>query len=117
MQLTVKLVLKEWQFSDGSHSLHGIRLSSRQSLYGSSNFLPGTGRKICITVVEGKDLMVKGKFGKSDPYVKLQYGKVNLYFIEVQNLLRKRLINLFFTMPIMNLPSDAYVRIISIYRN
>ncbi|PSR84718.1 Synaptotagmin like [Actinidia chinensis var. chinensis] len=75
-ELTVKLVLKEWQFSDGSHSLHGIRLSSRQSLYGSSNFLPGTGRKICITVVEGKDLVVKDKFGKSDPYVKLQYGKV-----------------------------------------
>ncbi|XP_057472907.1 uncharacterized protein LOC130761430 isoform X1 [Actinidia eriantha] len=75
-ELTVKLVLKEWQFSDGSHSSHGIRLSSRQSLYGSSNFLSGTGRKICITVVEGKDLMVKDKFGKSDPYVKLQYGKV-----------------------------------------
>ncbi|CAL5326938.1 unnamed protein product [Camellia sinensis] len=74
--LAVKLVLKEWQFSDGSHSLNSINLSSQQSLYGSSNFLSRTGRKICITVVEGKNLMVKDKFGKSDPYVKLQYGKV-----------------------------------------
>ncbi|KAG5536178.1 hypothetical protein RHGRI_023835 [Rhododendron griersonianum] len=75
-ELTVKLLLKEWQFSDGSHSLTGDRLSSRQSIYGSANFLPRTGRKIFITVVEGKDLMVKDKFGKSEPYVKLQYGKV-----------------------------------------
>ncbi|KAE9467101.1 hypothetical protein C3L33_00987, partial [Rhododendron williamsianum] len=75
-ELTVKLLLKEWQFSDGSHSLTGDRLSSRQSIYGSANFLPRTGRKIYITIVEGKDLMVKDKFGKSEPYVKLQYGKV-----------------------------------------
>ncbi|XP_058179186.1 uncharacterized protein LOC131297966 isoform X6 [Rhododendron vialii] len=75
-ELTVKLLLKEWQFSDGSHSLTGDRLSSRQSIYGSANFLPRTGRKIYITVVEGKDLMVKDKFGKSEPYVKLQMGKV-----------------------------------------
>lgn len=77
MQLTVKLVLKEWQFSDGSHSSNSFHLSSRPSFYGSSNFPTGTGRKICITVAEGKDLLVKDKFGKSDPYVKLQYGKVN----------------------------------------
>ncbi|KAI8528683.1 hypothetical protein RHMOL_Rhmol12G0166600 [Rhododendron molle] len=74
--LTVKLVLKEWQFSDGSHSSNSFRLSSRPSFYGSSNFPTGTGRKICITVAEGKDLLVKDKFGKSDPYVKLQYGKI-----------------------------------------
>ncbi|KAE9463914.1 hypothetical protein C3L33_04204, partial [Rhododendron williamsianum] len=73
--LTVKLVLKEWQFSDGSHSLNSFGLSSRPSFYGSSNFPTGTGRKICIIVAEGKDLLVKDKFGKSDPYVKLQYGK------------------------------------------
>ncbi|KAI8528684.1 hypothetical protein RHMOL_Rhmol12G0166700 [Rhododendron molle] len=70
--LTVKLVLKEWLFSDGSYSLNSFGRSSRP---GSSNFLTRTGRKICITVVEGKDLLVKDKFGKSDPYVKLQYGK------------------------------------------
>lgn len=76
-KLKVKLVLKEWQFSDGSHSLSGSQLSSRKSLYGSSNFhsTSRTGRKIYVTVVEGKDLMVKDKFGKSHPYVKLQYGK------------------------------------------
>ncbi|XAR51289.1 hypothetical protein NMG60_11005883 [Bertholletia excelsa] len=75
-KLTVKLVLKEWQFSDGLHSFNGALQSSRQSLYGSSNVVHRTGRKICITIVEGKDLMVRDKFGKSDPYVKLQYGKV-----------------------------------------
>uniref|UniRef100_A0A5B6ZN48 Synaptotagmin-5-like n=1 Tax=Davidia involucrata TaxID=16924 RepID=A0A5B6ZN48_DAVIN len=74
-ELTVKLVLKEWQFSDGSHSLNSLLLRSQQSLYGSSNFLSRTGRKLFITVVEGKDLIVKDKSGKYDPYVKLQYGK------------------------------------------
>ncbi|GMQ11283.1 hypothetical protein CsSME_00053972 [Camellia sinensis var. sinensis] len=74
-KLTVKLVLKEWQFCDGSHSLSDIGLSTRQSLNGSSNFQPSTGRKIYVTVVEGKDLMIKDKFGKSEPYVSLQYGK------------------------------------------
>ncbi|XP_062117124.1 synaptotagmin-5 [Humulus lupulus] len=75
-ELTVKLVLKEWQFSDGSHSLNNFRVNSRQSLNGSSNFLPRTGRKIYITVMEGKDLSMKDRSGKCDPYVKLQYGKV-----------------------------------------
>ncbi|XP_011081089.1 synaptotagmin-5 isoform X1 [Sesamum indicum] len=75
-ELTVRLVLKEWQFSDGSHSSTNVSASSRHSLSGGSNFLPRTGRRICITVVEGKDLVVKDKIGKSDPYVKLQYGKV-----------------------------------------
>ncbi|KAK3020602.1 hypothetical protein RJ639_046688 [Escallonia herrerae] len=74
-ELTVRLVLKEWQFSDGSHSLNASHLNFQQSLNGSSNFLSITGRKIYVTVVEGKDLAVKDKFGKSDPYVKLQYGK------------------------------------------
>ncbi|XP_059644013.1 uncharacterized protein LOC132285804 [Cornus florida] len=74
-ELTVKLVLKEWQFSDGSHSINSFQLSSRQSLNGSSNFPSRTGRKIYVTVVEGKDLVAKDKFGKCDPYVKLQYGK------------------------------------------
>lgn len=80
----MKLLLKEWQFSDGSHTLTSDRLSSRQSIYGSANFLPRTGRKIYVTVVEGKDLMVKDKFGKSEPYVKLQYGKVNVYFLFIK---------------------------------
>lgn len=71
-ELTVKLVLKEWQFADGSNSFH---LTSRHSLNGSSNFLPRTGRKVYVTVAEGKGLFVKEGIGKSGPYVKLQYGK------------------------------------------
>ncbi|KAL0324393.1 UNVERIFIED_CONTAM: Multiple C2 and transmembrane domain-containing protein 1 [Sesamum calycinum] len=71
-ELTVRLVLKEWQFSDGSHSPTSVSASSRHSLSGGSNFFPRTGRRICVTVVEGKDLVVKEKIGKSDPYVKLQ---------------------------------------------
>lgn len=72
-KLKVKLTLKEWQFSDGLHTLSGSQLSSRGSLFGSSNFQPRTGRKIYVTVVEGKELLEKDKSGKS--YVKLQYGK------------------------------------------
>ncbi|KAI3735659.1 hypothetical protein L6452_15167 [Arctium lappa] len=71
--LKVKLTLKEWQFSDGLHTLSGSQLSSRGSLYGSSNFQPRTGRKIYVTVVEAKELLEKDKSVKS--YVKLQYGK------------------------------------------
>ncbi|GKV23557.1 hypothetical protein SLEP1_g33266 [Rubroshorea leprosula] len=73
--LTVRLVLKEWQFSDGSHNLNHLRISSQQSLYGSSNYPSTAGRKVNITVVEGKDLIAKEKSGKCNPYVKLQYGK------------------------------------------
>lgn len=72
----MKLVIKEWQFSDGSLSFNNLRVSSQPSLNGSSNFLPRTGRKIIVTVVEGKDLITKDKSGKCNPYVKLQYGKV-----------------------------------------
>ncbi|CAI9113565.1 OLC1v1014190C1 [Oldenlandia corymbosa var. corymbosa] len=74
-ELLVKLVLKEWQFSDGSRSLNSMRSGSRQSLNGSSTLLSTTGRKIYVTVVEGKNLLVKDRIGKSDPYVKLHYGK------------------------------------------
>lgn len=74
-ELRVRLVLKEWMFSDGSHSSNRYRASPQQSLYGASSLLSSTGRKINITVVEGKDLPTKDKNGKCDPYVKLQYGK------------------------------------------
>ncbi|KAB1212519.1 Synaptotagmin-5 [Morella rubra] len=74
-ELTVRLVLKEWQFSDGSNTLNTSRLSSHHSSNGSSTILSRTGRKISITIVEGKDLIAKDKSGKCDPYVKLQYGK------------------------------------------
>ncbi|KAK7320035.1 hypothetical protein RJT34_04764 [Clitoria ternatea] len=75
-ELKVKIVVKEWQFSDGSHSLNNLRANSRQPLIGSSNILSKTGRKLNITVVEAKDLAAKDKCGKFDPYIKLQYGKV-----------------------------------------
>ncbi|XP_050238833.1 synaptotagmin-5 [Mercurialis annua] len=75
-ELTVKLVLKEWQFSDGSHSFNKFPVSSRQSINGLSSLVSRTGRKINIAVVEGKDLATKEKTGKCDPYIKLQYGKV-----------------------------------------
>ncbi|XP_030521547.1 synaptotagmin-5 isoform X2 [Rhodamnia argentea] len=75
-ELTVRLVLKEWQFSDGSHSLNNFLVNSQNSLNGSSNLLSKTGRKLNITVVEGKDLISKDRNGKCEPYVKLQYGKV-----------------------------------------
>ncbi|XP_054816971.1 synaptotagmin-5-like [Prosopis cineraria] len=75
-ELKVSIVVKEWQLSDGSHSLNNLRISSQQSLYGSSNLQVRTGRKLSITVVEGKDFAAKDKSGKFDSYVKLQYGKV-----------------------------------------
>ncbi|KAJ8753698.1 hypothetical protein K2173_026374 [Erythroxylum novogranatense] len=75
-ELRVKLVLKEWQFSDGKHSVNKIDASSQQSAYGSSNHQLRTGRKINLAVVEGWDLATKERSGRSDPYVKLQYRKV-----------------------------------------
>lgn len=72
----MKLSIKEWQFSDGSQSMSSLQVGSRQSLNGSASFLPRTGRKINVTLVEGKDLVMKDRLGKSNPYVKLQYGKV-----------------------------------------
>ncbi|KAH7549335.1 hypothetical protein JRO89_XS13G0016000 [Xanthoceras sorbifolium] len=89
-ELTVRLVLKEWQFSDGSHSLNNFHVGSQQSLNGSSNFLSRTGRKVIITVVEGKDLVSRDKSGKFDPYVKLQYGKVGFFMISSDTKILQR---------------------------
>ena len=55
--------------------MNNYHLSLRKSLYGSSNFPSRTGRKIIVSVVEGKDLSMRDRSGKSGPYVKLQYGK------------------------------------------
>lgn len=81
----MKIVVKEWQFSDGSHSLNNLRSNSQRSLIGSSTLLSKTGRKLKITIVEAKDLVTKDRSGKVSPYVKLQYGKVSgtgfLYWI------------------------------------
>ena len=75
----MKLVTKEWQFSDGSHSSLNLHVRPEQPVNGSSSFPSRTGRKIAITIVEGKDLSLKDKSAKSESYVKLEYGKVNLY--------------------------------------
>ena len=77
LQLAVRLVVKEWQFY-GSLSFNNFHVGSQSSLNGSSNFLSRTGRKINLTVMEGKDLITKDRSGKCNPYVKLQYGKVAL---------------------------------------
>ncbi|XP_022135052.1 synaptotagmin-5-like [Momordica charantia] len=74
-ELTVKLTVKEWQFSDGSHSSHNFHVRPPPTVNGSSNFPSRTGRKIAITIVEGKDLSLKDKAGKCESYVKLEYGK------------------------------------------
>ncbi|KAI9113972.1 hypothetical protein K1719_015223 [Acacia pycnantha] len=74
-ELKVRIVVKEWQFADGSHSLNNFGLTSQHSLNGSSQLLSRTGRKLNITVVEGKNLAAKDKSGQFEPYIKLQYGK------------------------------------------
>lgn len=72
----MRIVVKEWQFSDGSHSMNNFRLTPQYSLNGSPQVVSKTGRKLNITVVEGKNLPAKDTSGKTEPYVKLQYGKV-----------------------------------------
>ena len=71
----MRLLLKEWHFSDGSHSLNSVHSSSLHSLDGSASLFSKTGRKIIVTVLSGKNLVSKG--GKCDANVKLQYGKVS----------------------------------------
>ncbi|KAK6921178.1 C2 domain [Dillenia turbinata] len=84
-ELKVRLVLKEWQFADDSHSSKKFPVNSGHSIGGSSNFPLRTGRKLNITILEGKDLVVKDKSGKCDPYVKMQYGEASQRTSTVQN--------------------------------
>ncbi|RZC58060.1 hypothetical protein C5167_005365 [Papaver somniferum] len=87
-ELTVRLVLKEWQFADGSVSSNNTSvIGSQRSMNRPSDDHPRTGRKIKLTVVEGRDLVVKDKAGKSNAYVKLQYGK-GLYRTKTANVLK-----------------------------
>ncbi|ESQ48067.1 hypothetical protein EUTSA_v10020065mg [Eutrema salsugineum] len=74
-ELTVRLLLKEWHFSDGSHSLNSVNSSSLHSLDASSSLSSKTGRKIIVTVLSGKNLVSKDKTGKCEASVKLQYAK------------------------------------------
>ncbi|KAI3976577.1 hypothetical protein MKX01_008435 [Papaver californicum] len=87
-ELTVRLVLKEWQFADGSVSSNSTSIvGSQRSMNRALDDQPRTGRKIKLTVVEGRDLVVKDKAGKSNSYVKLQYGK-GLYRTKTANVLK-----------------------------
>lgn len=76
-KLCVKLLMKEWQFTDGSRtggdSINGGSLSTSQSL---PSFETHTGRTLKITVLEGRNLAAKDRSGKSDPYIRLRYGKL-----------------------------------------
>ncbi|CAO2185477.1 unnamed protein product [Urochloa humidicola] len=74
-ELTVSLVLKEWQFSDGSVTLNNSLSNGLHSLDGSPKLQSITGRRLRVRVVEGRALTANSKSGKCDPYVKLQYGK------------------------------------------
>ncbi|OEL23269.1 hypothetical protein BAE44_0015712 [Dichanthelium oligosanthes] len=75
-ELTVSLVLKEWQFSDGSVTLTNSLINGLQrSFDGSPKLQSITGRRLRVRVVEGRVLTANSKSGKCDPYVKLQYGK------------------------------------------
>ncbi|XP_039143434.1 synaptotagmin-5 isoform X1 [Dioscorea cayenensis subsp. rotundata] len=75
-ELTVKLVLKEWQYSDDSTSLNKASSRTQNSVYNSQHIQLKTGRKLKVTVAEGRSLMAKDKSGRCDPYVKVQYGKL-----------------------------------------
>ncbi len=82
MQLTVKLALKEWQFADGSKAVASYMPSNiihmqQQTMLGTYPSLNvHTGRKLKICTVEGRNLAPMDRTGKSDPYLKLFYGKV-----------------------------------------
>nr|CAB3476439.1 unnamed protein product [Digitaria exilis] len=76
LQLTVSLMLKEWQFSDGSVTVNNSLSNGLQSSFdGSPKPQSITGRRLRVRVVEGRALAANSKSGKCDPYVKLQYGK------------------------------------------
>ncbi|XP_051222670.1 uncharacterized protein [Lolium perenne] len=75
-ELTVSLVLNEWQFADGSVTVSkSLSNGFQSSLDGSPKLQPRTGSTLRVKVVEGRALAVNSKSGKCDPYVKLQYGK------------------------------------------
>ena len=77
--MAVSLVVKEWQYSDGSTNVNNPVLARlvQPSIHGSLSHQTRTGRRLKVTVVEGRNLAIKEKSGRCDPYIKLYYGKVS----------------------------------------
>lgn len=75
--LSVRLLMKEWHFMDGSRTDSDAVNGNVSNKW---HFLPSfealTGRTLRITIMEGRNLAAKDRSGKSDPYVRLRYGKV-----------------------------------------
>ncbi|KAF3328924.1 extended synaptotagmin-1 isoform X1 [Carex littledalei] len=84
--LAVSLVVKEWQYSDGSASVNNpvVARPVQPSIHGSVSHQTRTGRRLKVTVVEGRNLAIKEKSGRCDPYIKLHYGKA-VYRTKVQS--------------------------------
>lgn len=78
----MSLVVKEWQYSDGSTSVNNpvVVRAVQPSIQGSPSRPTRTGRRLKVTVVEGRNLATKERSGRCDPYVKLHYGKVSFSF-------------------------------------
>ncbi|CAK9869456.1 unnamed protein product [Sphagnum jensenii] len=74
-ELTVRLELKEWQFSDGSRAVAN-HLPGTFTLNSVPSLNPYTGRKLRISAVEGRNLAPVSTDGSINPYLKLFYAKL-----------------------------------------
>ena len=108
-------MLREWQYTDGSRILHSRNTSNYQhSLLGSSTFHSLTSRNLKITVVEGINLAGKDRYRKSDPYVKLQYGKVGFPNFRVRYFSFSRIRLIYILVDIYNVSCSCTLQLVSI---